>query len=149
MGSASSTYSNLGMLRGGVLRIAKFRNRGTEIRLQQFIMPIAKGTFSGHGSNFQGRFYPEGYIVSCVGNFAQDIPHFNVPNATITYNDLTDFVGTFTIAQSEPPSYVGEYTVDITFSSPNGKVFHLTGELETPIDHRYFVFSGSGLWRLE
>jgi hypothetical protein len=119
------------------------------IKSHRFIMPIAKGTFSGHGSNFQGRFYPEGFIVSCVGNFAQDIPHFNVPNATITYNDLTDFVGTFTIAQSEPPSYVGEYTVDITFSSPNGKVFHLTGELETPFDHRYFVFSGSGLWRLE
>ncbi|KAF8721978.1 hypothetical protein AX14_010019 [Amanita brunnescens Koide BX004] len=110
-------------------------------------MPIARGTLRGGGSQFRGQFNPEGFGAACLGSFAQYLPQFNVPNATITYNDLTDFGGPFTIVLSSPPSYVGQYAVDIKFNGANGAVLHVTGELETPIEDRYTV-SGRGLWPL-
>ena len=107
------------------------------IRNPRFIMTSGNGTFSGNGYEFYGRF-SSGTVI-CSGRFVEYIPPFNVPNATLAYEDITDLVGTFTLV---PPSYVGEDNVIIA-----GSKFKVAGELETPISARYAAF-GQGSWTL-
>ena len=112
-------------------------------------MPTARGSFSGNANNFHGSFLAEGFAVPLLGGkFAQAITPFNVPNATITYNHIMDFVGEYSIEAAARPSFVGETTVDITFRNEPGIVLHLTGTLDHRIDER-FVVTGRGRWGQE
>ena len=108
-------------------------------------MQIARGTFTGRGSNFNGQFDAEGFQVIMAGRFSQSLLPFNVPKASITYRSLVDFSGTFTIGFSTPPSFVGKDTVDITFRRQGDIVLHLTGRLASPTDRRQIV-TGSAQW---
>jgi hypothetical protein len=112
-------------------------------------MPTASGSFSGNANDFHGRFLAEGFAVPLLGGkFAQTITSFNVPNATITYNQILDFAGEYSIEAASRPSFVGETTIDITFRNARSIVLHLTGTLEHQIDER-FVVIGRGRWGQE
>ena len=117
------------------------------IRSRRFIMPTTTGTFKGTLSSFSGNFYPDGFNASIAGTFSKSITTFTVPSATITYDDLTDFSGTYDITSVSPPSFVGQTDVSITLENSSGKTLKITGKVVPPIGDKYSA-TGNGTWTL-
>ena len=110
-------------------------------------MPAATGSFTFFDENFNGEFYPEGFVTIFYGILNnRRIPQFSVPTATITYDSLEGSLGKYRV-YSISRSFVGPDTIDITFinDSDPKKAIHLTGQLASPIDTSYPVL-GNGSW---
>lgn len=105
----------------------------------------AKGSFRGFGNNFSGIFYIDGYQVLVTGALTQSCQQFNVPSASVTYDVLNDFNGPYDIKASTPPSFVGLDTIDIKFTSADGKELHVTGKVTPALDQRHSAV-GSSSW---
>lgn len=116
------------------------------IRIHRFIMPkSAIGSFRGFANNFNGIFYLDGYQVLVTGAFTQSMQQFSCSNASVTYNVLNDFAGPYNIEVSTPPSFIGIDTINIKFTSADGRELHVTGNVKPPLDQRQTAI-GSGRW---
>jgi hypothetical protein len=118
------------------------------IRNHRFIMPVAKGTFTFNLNTFAGEFNVEGNQVLVNGSLSQYVPFgLFVPVATVTYNNVDDFLGTYTIRASDlSPAYIGINKVDISFERA-GTVLWVKGNLESPTSQK-FIIHGSGDWHI-
>ena len=106
---------------------------------------VAKGSFEVTFSRFSGNFIADGFGVQIHGLFEQNIPDFIVPNAHVTYSDLSDFEGLYQISYEGVPSFVGIETINIGLEKRGGKFLKLTGTMQTPIPYREVV-TGSAQW---
>lgn len=107
----------------------------------------ANGSFVGNGIDFVGTFNPDQNTTFVIlGTFSKPIPSFKSSHASITYNDLQDFTGSYEIMFINPMSYVGQDSVDIQFKKrENGSVLHITGRLFDNIPNRITI-GGYGKW---
>jgi hypothetical protein len=108
----------------------------------------ASGTFVGGGQDFTGTFKPKETNLTLVitGKFTKSVPSFNCPTASITYNVLDNFSGTYQITITDPLSYLGTDRIDITFEY-DGVTLHLTGRLNPHISDKLTI-GGSGSWSI-
>ena len=111
-------------------------------------MPVAKGSFTLNLNTFAGEFNAGGNPVLVNGTLSQYVPFgIFVTSATVSYNNVNDFAGTYTIRVSDvSPSYVGTDRVDITFERA-GTVLRVKGKLETPT-YEKFILNGTGTWHM-
>ena len=111
-------------------------------------MPVAKGSFTFNLNTFAGEFDVEGNQVLVNGFLSQYVPlGIYVPVATVTYNNVNDFAGTYVIRPSDlSPAYIGINKVDISFERP-GAILRVKGNLESPTSQK-FIVHGSGDWHI-
>ena len=111
-------------------------------------MPVAKGSFTFNLNTFAGEFNVDGLTVLVDGTLSQYVPFgIYVPVATVTYNHVDDFRGTYIIRPSDlSPAYIGINKVDISFERP-GAVLRVKGNLETPTSQK-FIIQGAGDWHI-
>ena len=105
------------------------------------------GTFVGSGVDFVGTFSPDQSTTFVIlGTFSKPIPSFNSSSASITYNDMQDFTGSYEITIINPICYVGQDSVDILFTkSETRSQLRLTGRLVNNIPNRITI-CGYGKW---
>lgn len=104
-------------------------------------MPLS-GRFSGRGETFVGLFQPQGYSLHLTGTFIPPLPLFDVPIATIQYNDLEDFAGTYYVT---PPSFVGEAQLNLKLVRAGGVELNITGALDRALLTKVPI-SGTAQW---
>ena len=123
------------------------RLRCALISNHRFVMSVARGTFEVAFSNFTGVFDADGFDVIVQGRFSQSIESLSVRNAQVTYSDLRDFTGSYSVVSGIPPSYVGTDAIDVEFEDSGGKNLRLTGTIQVRLGQRYTV-TGSGTWSM-
>ena len=79
------------------------------------------------------------------GSFLQTIQGVNVPHAVVEFNDMSDFVGSYSILSTVPPSFIGIDTIDLKFEDGSGRSLKVIGTIPGGLDQRYAV-TGSGKW---
>ena len=89
----------------------------------------AVGPLTGDGLNFSGSFVAGKNVVLLTGTFNTSFVAFSVPVATVKYNSLSDFDGSYyDIELSVPPSFLGKSSVDFKFVKES-TTLRVTGQL--------------------
>ena len=78
------------------------------------------------------------------GAFIPPLPLFNVVTATIEYNSLDDFTGTYSVA---PPSFVGEVQLNLKLVKP-GVELKIIGMVDRPLPTKVPV-TGAAKWVMD
>lgn len=105
----------------------------------------ARGSFTGAGNAFTGRFYLSEGIKDLEGTLTAPLEAFACHNATITYDDAADLNGPCDIPVAIP-SFIGIDLFEVTLrSSATRGVAKLSGQLRPPIDSKTII-AGFGKW---
>lgn len=79
--------------------------------------------------------------MQLIGAFIPPLPMFDVTTATIEYNSLEDFAGTYSVT---PPSFVGEVQLNLKLVKP-GVELNIIGAVNRPLPTKVPV-TGTAKW---